>query len=357
MILACSSPILEVGDGPRSAIGGITGSGGIDAYSAPLLTDSSFPSDCCVPTSGTIVEFPVPTENAGFGIAAGPDGNIWFTESSSGQIGRMTLAGILTEFSIPPPAEYPPGLPFNANPAGIVTGPDGNLWFTDFAAYYIRTISPVGIISDPQKSTCTSTTDFLAVGPDANLWLTEFNGPLARVTPKGTLAEFALPNAGGSTGGITTGPDRNIWFTEEGPNKLGRLTPTGTITEFPLQGSGLYVLTGIAAGPDGNIWCVGIPENADSGTACVVGRSTPDGHLTVFPAPPDFAEPKSITPGPDGNLWFTDFVGSAIGRVTPDGIFTRFPLPSSGSNPFAIVAGPDGNIWFTENYKIGRITP
>ena len=33
-----------------------------------------------------------------FGITAGPDGNLWFTESA-GRIGRITPSGVVTEFS------------------------------------------------------------------------------------------------------------------------------------------------------------------------------------------------------------------------------------------------------------------
>ena len=54
-------------------------------------------------------------------IAAGPDGNMWFTERH--RIGRITPAGVITEFS--------EGifLPFGSS--GIAAGPDGNLWFTE----------------------------------------------------------------------------------------------------------------------------------------------------------------------------------------------------------------------------------
>src|SRR5580693_2607463 len=35
------------------------------------------------------------------GITTGPDGNLWFTESAAGAIGRMTVAGALTQFTLP----------------------------------------------------------------------------------------------------------------------------------------------------------------------------------------------------------------------------------------------------------------
>ena len=34
-----------------------------------------------ITTAGVITEFPIPTASSGpYGIAAGPDGNLWFTE-------------------------------------------------------------------------------------------------------------------------------------------------------------------------------------------------------------------------------------------------------------------------------------
>src|SRR5262245_57420179 len=54
-----------------------------------------------------------------WGITAGPDGNLWFTEESHNAVGRITPGAVITEFT----AGFPTG-----SPRGIVTGPDGNLW-------------------------------------------------------------------------------------------------------------------------------------------------------------------------------------------------------------------------------------
>ena len=50
------------------------------------------------------------------GVAAGPDGNLWFTENA--HIGRLTPAGDITEFALPTTntAYYAP--------AALVAGPD-----------------------------------------------------------------------------------------------------------------------------------------------------------------------------------------------------------------------------------------
>jgi len=45
--------------------------------------------------SGTITEFPLPASHSAFdaqygaGITTGPDGNLWFTENGANKIGRL----------------------------------------------------------------------------------------------------------------------------------------------------------------------------------------------------------------------------------------------------------------------------
>jgi len=68
----------------------------------------------------------------------------------------------------------------------------------------------------------------------------------------------------------------------------------------------------------------------------------------------------AITVGPNGELWFTNSLGSSIGQVTSTGGFAfTSGRPGQIDNPQGIVEGPDGAIWFT-NYTgntIGWITP
>lgn len=49
----------------------------------------------------------------------GPDGNLWFGEVDVAKIGRITPAGLVTEFTVGAPS----------SPWGITVGPDGNFWF------------------------------------------------------------------------------------------------------------------------------------------------------------------------------------------------------------------------------------
>jgi streptogramin lyase len=135
-------------------------------------------------------------------------------------------------------------------------------------------------------------------------------------------------------------------------------SPTGTITEFPIP-SAESGAAGIAPGPDGNVWFT--EYEADK-----IGRVTPTGTVTEFPVPTAEGGPTAIVTGPDGNLWFTEHgsgkrerKGETIGRITPGGAITEFTTRDKESGPEDITLGPDGNLWFTESQRnrIGRITP
>ena len=123
--------------------------------------------------------------------------------------------------------------------------------------------------------------------------------------------------------------------------------PPDGITEYPLPSGLLYpqkVPSGIAAGPDGNMWFTEYQGNA-------IGRITPDGTITEYPLPTAGSQPNGIAAGPDGNLWFTEYAGNQIGRITPAGTITEYPLPTADGLPNEIAAGPDGNLWFTESRR------
>jgi streptogramin lyase len=295
-------------------------------------------------TAVTITEFPLPTAGSRpLWIAAGPDGNLWFTEYTyfgdfiPNKIGRITRDGVITEFSIPTAGS----LPF-----GIAAGPDGNLWFTEAAGNKIGRITPAGDITEfplPANGGPLG----ICLGPDGALWFAEnAANKIGRITPAGAITEFMLP-AGVSPWTIASGPDGNLWFTEFMGSKIGRITTDGVVTEFPLGKEAWW----ITAGPDGNLWFT-------EDLAKKIGRITPAGDITEFPLPPG-GSPLGICLGPDGALWFTENSNpSKIGRITTSGVITEFTFPTANSLPEGICLGPGGELWFAEMLgdKIGRIS-
>jgi streptogramin lyase len=84
--------------------------------------------------TGNVKEFALTASPAGpGGMVAGPDGNLWFTEYDGSKIGRITTAGDIAE--IPTSA---PGVHMDS----ITVGPDGNIWFTEYDNQRVGRIIP-----------------------------------------------------------------------------------------------------------------------------------------------------------------------------------------------------------------------
>ena len=285
-------------------------------------------------------EFGLPSPGgAPWWITTGPDGNLWFTEYFGNRIGRITPTGTITEYGLPSA---------DSRPRGITPGPDGNLWFTEYFGNRIGRITPAGTITEYAAGLSANSfpTD-ITPGPDGNLWFTETVGNrIGRITPGGTITEYTLPSADSRPGGITAGRDGNLWFTENG--RIGRITPTGIITEYNV-GAGNSG-DGITAGPDGNVWFTGYLGDR-------IGRITPAGTITEYDLTAG-SGPEFIVTGPDGNLWFTESNGDRIGRITPRGTVSEYTAGiAAGSGPRGITTGPDGSLWITEfqGNRVGRV--
>ncbi len=164
----------------------------------------------------TFNEYTVPTANSQpFGITAGPDGNLWFTEGlgNGNKIGKVTTTGSFTEYPVPTP---------NSFPSGITGGPDGNLWFTEDFGNKIGKVTTTGSFTEYPVPTANSGPISIADGPDGNLWFTEGSGSkVGKVTTSGVITEYPVPTAFSEPFGITASPDGNLWFTETNGNNIG----------------------------------------------------------------------------------------------------------------------------------------
>ena len=176
-----------------------------------------------------------------------------------------------------------------------------------------------GASDDPQK---------IIVGPDGNLWFTEYAaGKVGKITTSGTITEYSLPEKEFSDPtAIAVGPDKNLWVTGR-VNHLWRITTSGEITEYthslpeklPQTEGGP---TGITAGPDGNLWI--------SDGESMILKMNKEGEILAEYELPAKSRPSKITPGPEGNLWFDDTVSNRIGTITMAGKVTEYPVPMKG---------------------------
>ncbi|HET9342894.1 MAG TPA: hypothetical protein VFO25_08275 [Candidatus Eremiobacteraceae bacterium] len=183
------------------------------------------------------------------GITVGPDGAIWFTSIADCALERATTDGVITETVSP----FCP-----SNPHEIITGSDGNLWFTERGAGGV----PVGVVRYDLGS---GFTEFqtskevvgLALGYDGNLygcWNPEKNagGQLAQISIAGSVATFSLETKCRGSTQPTSGL-RDIYYT----------TTSGNGARWNVHGHGDFaygqspsknVSIAMAVGEDDNVW-------------------------------------------------------------------------------------------------------
>jgi virginiamycin B lyase len=295
-----------------------------------------------LPTNCTTAPIPPGGTCQPGGITVGPDNNIWFTEENGDRIGRVNPGGSITEF---PTAA-------GASPVEIAAA-GGRLWFTQLGRSKIGSITTGGAITEypPGSSNLDAPADGITLGPDGALWFTEFatsgTSRIGRMATDGTLLNQFSLTSGSGPGDITPGPDGRLWFTQSN-GKIGAI-PTGATSGSDVSNYGsLTDPAGITASGTG-LWFTETTANRITRieTTGQIGSPTAVG-----------AGPSAIATGGDGALWFTEETAGKIGRITPSGVFTNeFPVSSAGAQPGGITSGPDGALWFTEfiGNKIGRI--
>jgi streptogramin lyase len=334
-------------------------------------------------------------------IAAGPDGNLWFTDDAIDHpaIGRITSSGEIIEFSagLRRGDCYSPSLVHGSCPDEIVAGPDGNLWFTDDGIPAVGRITPQGKITEFTRLTLGSgrkrtfaqlgsVAEDLVAGPGGEVWFVTFDPPtavpaggvfapaqIARITPAGKIIGYrrGLLGRWSQPGSLTVGADGDLWFTDGRDctsacsGAIGRITPDGRITEYRRGLGHPGDPQGLLAAPNGDLWFTTPGSEQPGGGRDAIGRITPTGAITLFRkglGPPGNLYPWALLADHDGNIWFSD--GSrGLGRITPSGTlsFLRQGLAGDGAVPVGLAPHTGGGIWISDlnvpTVAIGSVTP
>jgi streptogramin lyase len=310
-------------------------------------------------------QYKVPTANSEPRyIAAGSEGNVWFTEGNEfftpnpdpntggtfhTQIGKITSAGRITEFRVD-------GCQCFLN--DIVQGPNDVLYVTTNSNLLVRITTAGDVL--PFVETPFAVGDSLARRGD-DLWISDFNtGSIWRYNiPTGVFSEFPMP--GSTPQDVAVDSQGIVWFTgtdANGEGQIGRLNPaTGAVTATPVAGSSPGH---IAIASDGKVWFtdrfnhrVGYLDPSNRNQVTQFGTLTPN------------AGPQDIAAANDGSMWFAQVGVGNVARITPDGTITEAGRtvkddPNSGlESAFGITVYPeDQSVWYTKpaDNKVARLT-
>jgi virginiamycin B lyase len=153
------------------------------------------------------------------GIAYGADGALWFTQSSSAldenpddAIGRIEADGHFTRWPLPDR---------EGRPTRIVAGPGGDLWFTEEANDRIGRISTAGQIREFALPPGVSPTGLTVSG--GQVWFSTTH-KVGRVSRGGRISEWRIDSAVEITD-IAPDPPRGVWLADGGADALRRFSP------------------------------------------------------------------------------------------------------------------------------------
>jgi Coenzyme PQQ synthesis protein D (PqqD) len=185
---------------------------GTGALVLSLVVPPAIAAASVVVPAGTVTDYTDSSIDGPFGITAGPDGALWFTNYYGNSIGRITTNGAVTNYtdsSIDGPWEITPG-------------PDGALWFTNVNGNSIGRITTTGTVTNYTDSSIDGPRGITA-GPDGALWFTnEVNRSIGRITTTGTVTNYT--DTGTSPEDIALGSDGALWFPNYSSNSIGRIT-------------------------------------------------------------------------------------------------------------------------------------
>jgi virginiamycin B lyase len=241
------------------------------------------------------------------------------------------------------------------------------------------------------------------------VWLAEYGADrIGQLNPQtGEIAEIPLA-PGSHPWGITAGLNGDLWFTEYGRNQIGRINVnTSQVDEYPINsryttnsqpigivadfggriwsaesnGRSFWIINPdlshceislfdamiyfnpreLTLGLDGRLWFTGYARSGAS-LGSFVGWISGDCHgssahwTTRYLPNPGY---QGITEGPDGTIWVVEENANAIGHFDGDGsLLDTIPIPTPNSHPREITTAPDGSLWFTEYgaSQIGQVT-
>jgi streptogramin lyase len=296
------------------------------------------PSAVAVPTVSGKFELgtEIETNNK---IAAGPDGNMWFTLPGK-KVGKISPAGLIQEFELK-------GI---EGAIGIAAGPEGRIWVvaTNKATSFLPS-NPTGTEQDFTSALINGEPN-IALGPEGLFWVASLN-KVAKFSPanfNGTITEVKLSgteeispkdiDVAGSS--IVISDTDTVGVAET--SRVVTFNSAGNETDFTIPGPS----QGLAGAPSGQI-----AYSAAGAKPEQAGLITPPGPASAFELTGD---PFGVAYGGDQAFWIVQFAKGGLTRLTSSdqaSFLGGLPVESARQ----VAAGPGGTLWVTMVKKEGTV--
>jgi streptogramin lyase len=279
------------------------------------------------PAAESFQRIPTPTQqSAPYGMVTGPDGMLWFGESNGGRLGRLDPGtGEIIEVDV--------GL---ANGPQLLTWAGGALWFTSMRDDALGRYRPVPggtdgpdgarrgdvrvwRVASPERRRGADDPYGIASTPDGRVWVGRQSGSiLYRVDLLPNSAEVVDLRS------LTDTVD----FTEPAPIRLSQRDlerlPPELVERMRSRRMGVRMRR-VAAGPDGRLWVAG------HGRGRVVGIHPDTDAKRILATLDPRSQPYAVAVDPWGRVWYSEQGNDAVVVYDPTrDERRRLPLPLPG---------------------------
>ncbi|HEX9247230.1 MAG TPA: lyase [bacterium] len=252
-------------------------------------------------------------------------------------------APLRAQGEVSPFREYrvPPG----SHPHDVAPAPDGTVWYTAQTAGELGRLDPATGGIRHVKLGEGSAPHGVIVGPDGAPWVTDGGlNAIVRVAPgTGAIRRFSLPAARAAANLNTEAFDRRgiLWFTGQS-GVYGRVTPaTGRVEvwEAP-RGPGAY---GMTATPEGVLYFASLAGS-------YIARLDPGtGAATVLQPPTAHQGARRIWSDSRGRLWVTEWNAGNLARFDPStNRWREWRLPGAQPQPYAVYVDGRDAVWLSD---------
>ena len=302
---------------------------------------------------GAVTKFRLPGDKFPNGIAALPDGSVWFGEQNVPGLAHLYPNGSMVEYAWP--ISYSPS---TTSIWGVVEW-NGRIWASDALGSQIVGLDPsTATVYAVKLNEAAGFPYTITVGPDRALWFTElFTSKIGRIDAHCDLKEFAVPqNFGGTPTQIWFKDSASGYYVDAGNTTSG----LGTLLSFdpnnfspqPIDGVfNLRAPSSLASSSDG-VW---VAQHASSAIAFYNFNT---GQWVSFPTSrisyEDTTLPYFIATN-GSEVWFNEHYANRMARFdTERGLLTEYSLSNppaskiSGIDNALTFAIAKDRVWFTE---------
>ncbi|MEO8369645.1 MAG: SMP-30/gluconolactonase/LRE family protein [Candidatus Solibacter sp.] len=315
--------------------------------------------------------------NGPAGIALGPGGIIYITDTQNQRVRTVAPGGALTTVAGTGVAGFngeivTPKLANLYRPNGVAADGQGNWYLADTGNNRIRKVQPGGNLftiagngnasyfGDGQQGTRASVNhpDGVAVDSQGNVYIADtLDNVIRRVAPDGIISTFAGTGASGYGGdngpatqarlrlpsGVAVDGQGNVFVADTGNNQIRRIDASGFITTVDTGGA-LNEPRGVAVDRTGNVYIADtgnhvvrrvspgalITTIAGTGECCYSG----DGGLAIEAR---LSQPWGIAVDGNGNVYIADSANNSVRTLSPvSAAITVTSVTNAASN----LAGP-----------------